>query len=299
MEDYASEVRSRVGVLGHGHPFVDGVRDVKSKVEVLRQHVHDSVMRFHDEIVARRHRLADRLREYEEGSLHFSLDCAKLSLGESGGPDACVTAEGCDWCSSDRLDMLHIQGFCAASADGDALRGWGMTCGGAESDGAWDFVEEEEKEITDVEEIMKENEVMDVMDTASSELVESSEAGNIADMLMVSELAFEQPENEAEVEAILAQEAEERGENVDFEPETADAGNLLELEEEDVEALLEEDKYCLERTSVEDCDAGADEDGRPCVWCKYNSWLGTCVTTKDKDVVTGEFAMTCADNEMK
>jgi len=267
MEHSEAELRDRISGFHdrHPHPLAEGVHKIMSQAKTVHEHVRDSIVKFHDEMVKDRHELAERLATFEEGSRQFSLQCAKQSASEEG----CASDESCNWCTSDKLVALKLSGFCASKEAKDLLTGWGMECGGK---GDWLFIPEIET-LEEVPETLFVEEVESSSSSSSEEIdtLDVSEAGDLTNLLFVSEVAFEQPEDEAEISL------------------------LMETEEEEDEDF---DNHCLYQESVDDCDQGSDEEGKPCVWCKYNSWLGKCIVAEDTDLVTGEFAMTCADKTM-
>lgn len=247
-EQFASTFGQAEQQLLGAHPLANGVHKVVETANKIRQGLHEGINKIHEELVAGRKELAHRLADYEEGSFNFSSECALLSFKA----DDCNANSDCNFCLSDKLQILKIDGICAAAKDEDMLSNWGMTCGTGTT------VKEllmEEFDITSVEtEALEEDELTEE---------EMAGAANLGGMMMISEVAYEQESSE---EAPIEEEALETGEF---------------------------DKFCVEQDTLEECGGGKDEDGNPCVWCKYNSWLGTCVTANDKDVATSSFAMTC------
>lgn len=271
IEQGTSELRDRVSGFHdqHPHPFVDGVHNIVSHAQTVHQHVRDSIVKFHDEMIRGRHELAERLATYEEGSRHFSIECAEQSRSEK----ACISDQSCNWCTSDKLVALKQSGLCASKEASKELALWGLECGG---EGDWMFIPEMDmvEEAPETMEEVPETMLMASGSSSGSEDIDplsTAETGDLTDLLFVSEVAFDQPEDEAEM--LL----------------------LMQEEEEDASAF---DDHCLYQESVQDCDQGNDGEGNSCVWCKYNSWLGKCIVVEDTDLVTGEFAMTCADKSM-
>jgi len=220
------------------HPLYNGAHQAVAQAQKIKEGLHESMRKIHEELVAGRQELAGRLAHYEEGDLNFSIQCALLTTDAK----ACTADDTCTFCASDKLAFLNITGLCASLSDGETLTEWGLSCGDNDHHGVFEEEAVEDYELSATEE-------------------EEAQAAALTGMRMVSEVAYVQESSSAE--------------------------------EEEEESPPEVDKFCLEHESVEDCEGGNDEEGNSCVWCKYNSWLGTCVTTNDQHVATDSFALTC------
>lgn len=66
-----------------------------------------------------------------------------------------------------------------------------------------------------------------------------------------------------------------------------------EVEKETNEITNNYSLQCLAALSSDGCGQTSDEDGDPCVWCQYNSWIGVCVSPDDTESAEDDLYMTC------
>jgi len=90
----------------------------------------------------------------------------------------------------------------------------------------------------------------------------------------------------------------------DFGIVCGDNAEQEEVEIKSVENILDIDASksfslkCVESTSVDTCGQTTDEDDHLCNWCQYNSWIGVCISSDDKQNAEDNLFLTCMDTSM-